>query len=81
MSARSYEVINAVPDAPRHPVIGALAGLALALGAALLLFVYGVVPMTVGWLFGLLLVGALFGIVAAYVTPPLQPRGGQSRSR
>ena len=75
MSSRRYKVINSVPDARRHPLIGAFAGIALAIGAALLLFVYGVVPMTVGWLFGLLLVGALFGIVAAYVTPPLEPRG------
>jgi hypothetical protein len=45
----------------------------LGIGLALILFVFGILPVTVMWL-GILTVGlALLGIVLAYVTPV---RGG-----
>jgi hypothetical protein len=55
--------------AKRHPVRGFFAGLFLGLGAALLLFVLGVLPMTVAWLGIITLVGIVLGIVLAYVAP------------
>ncbi len=55
--------------AKRHPVRGFFAGLFLGLGIALLLFVLGVLPMTVAWLGILTLVGIVVGIVLAYVAP------------
>jgi hypothetical protein len=57
----------------RHPVLGFFAGMFLGIGLALILFVFGILPVTVIWL-GILTVGlALLGIVLAYVTPV---RGG-----
>jgi hypothetical protein len=57
----------------RHPVLGFFAGMFLGIGLALILFVFGILPVTVMWL-GILTVGlALLGIVLAYVTPV---RGG-----
>ena len=53
----------------RHPVLGFFTGLFLGLGIALLLFVFGVIPMTAVWLAGLVLGLAVLGVVAAYVTP------------
>ena len=53
----------------RHPVMGFFAGLLLGLGVALLLFVFGVVPMTVMWLAILALGVAVLGVVLAYVAP------------
>ena len=55
--------------AKRHPVRGFLAGLFLGLGVALLLFVLGVLPMTIAWLGIITLVGIVLGIVLAYVAP------------
>lgn len=54
----------------RHPVRGVVAGLVLGLGAALLLFVFGVVPMTLLWLALVVVAGAALGLVLAYVVPP-----------
>jgi hypothetical protein len=59
--------------AKRHPVRGFFAGLFLGLGVALLLFVLGVLPMTLAWLGIVTLVGVVVGIVLAYVAPV---RGG-----
>jgi putative flippase GtrA len=55
--------------AKRHPVRGFFAGLFLGLGIALLLFVLGVLPMTVARLCIVTLVGIVVGIVLAYVAP------------
>jgi len=55
--------------AKRHPVRGFVAGLLLGLGVALLLFVLGVLPMTIAWLGIITLVGIVLGIVLAYVAP------------
>lgn len=55
--------------ARRHPVLGFFSGLVFGLGLALLLFTYGVLPMTVLWLGYLLLAGAILGIILAYVAP------------
>lgn len=53
----------------RHPVRGFFAGLLLGIGIALILFVFGVIPMTVIWL-GVLALGlAVLGVVAAYAAP------------
>jgi hypothetical protein len=59
--------------AKRHPVMGFFAGLFLGLGVAMLLFVFGIVPMTVVWLTVLALGMAVLGVVLAYVAPA---RGG-----
>ncbi|MBK9740317.1 MAG: hypothetical protein IPO93_12570 [Actinobacteria bacterium] len=53
----------------RRPVMGFFAGLILGIGIALLLFVFGIVPMTVMWLAILTLGCAVLGIVLAYVAP------------
>ncbi len=55
--------------ARRHPVTGFFAGLLLGIGIALVLFVFGVVPMTLMWLGILAGGGAVLGIVVAYVLP------------
>ena len=53
----------------RHPVRGFFAGLMLGIGLAVMLFIYGVVPMTPVWLVALVVGGIAFGVVLAYVTP------------
>jgi hypothetical protein len=55
--------------AKRHPVRGFVAGLFLGLGVALLLFVLGVLPMTIAWLGIVTLAGIVLGVVLAYVAP------------
>lgn len=64
----------------RRPLVGTAAGLCLGLAAALLLFVYGVLPMTIAWLVVLLLIGGVAGVITALVLPPLHPasRGASS---
>ncbi len=57
----------------RHPVLGLLAGLLLGLGVVLMLFVFGVVPMTVVWLGVAVGGGAVLGALAAYVVPARRP--------
>jgi multisubunit Na+/H+ antiporter MnhB subunit len=53
----------------RHPIMGFFGGLLLGIGIALMLFVFGVVPMTVVWL-GVLALGlAILGVVLAYAVP------------
>jgi hypothetical protein len=57
----------------RHPVLGFFAGLFLGFGLALVLFVFGVLPVTVMWL-GILSVGfAILGVILAFIAPA---RGG-----
>jgi multisubunit Na+/H+ antiporter MnhB subunit len=53
----------------RHPVLGFFAGLFLGIGIALLLFVFGLLPMTVMWL-GVITIGfAVLGVLLAYAVP------------
>jgi CHASE2 domain-containing sensor protein len=53
----------------RHSVMGFLGGVSLGVGIALLLFVYGVVPMTVVW-FVVIAVGlGILGWIFARVIP------------
>jgi hypothetical protein len=61
--------------ARRHPVRGFLAGLFLGIGAALLLFVFGVLPFTLAMLGIVTAVGIVVGVVLAYVAPvrPAEP--------
>ena len=59
----------------RRPVLGFFAGLVFGIGVALMLFVFGVVAMTVLWLAIVALGFAILGIVVAYVAPP---RGGKA---
>jgi multisubunit Na+/H+ antiporter MnhB subunit len=59
--------------AHRHPILGFFAGLFFGFGLALILFVFGVLPVTVTWL-AILTVGmAVLGVIFAYTTPV---RGG-----
>jgi multisubunit Na+/H+ antiporter MnhB subunit len=53
----------------RHPVLGFFSGLFLGLGLVLMLFVFGVLPMTVLWLALFALGLAVLGVVVAYVLP------------
>jgi len=55
--------------ARRHPVRGFFAGLFLGVGAALLLFVFGVLPFTLVMLGIITVVGIVVGVVLAYVAP------------
>ncbi len=57
----------------RHPFLGLFAGLLLGLGVVLMLFTFGVVPMTVVWLGALTVGGAVLGVLAAYVVPVRRP--------
>ncbi len=59
----------------RRPVLGFFAGVFLGIGVALLLFVFGVVPMTVMWLGIVTLACAILGIVVAYVAPAARRKG------
>jgi hypothetical protein len=58
------------PIVRRHPVRGLLGGLLLGLGVVLLVFAYGILPMTVVLLGAFVLGGAAVGVALAYVTPP-----------
>ncbi len=49
--------------------MGFFAGLFLGLGSALLLFVFGIIPVTIFWLVGLIIVGIAIGIVLGFVAP------------
>lgn len=53
----------------RHPVMGFLAGVLLGMGVCLMLFAMGVVPVSVLWLGGLTLAGAVLGVALAYAVP------------
>ncbi|HEY5135672.1 MAG TPA: hypothetical protein VIJ41_07770 [Candidatus Nanopelagicales bacterium] len=53
----------------RHPVRGFFAGLFLGVGAALLLFVFGVLPFTLVMLGIITVIGIVVGIVLAFVAP------------
>jgi hypothetical protein len=55
--------------ARRHPVRGFFAGLFLGVGAALLLFVFGVLPFTLAMLGIVTAAGVVVGVVLAYVAP------------
>jgi multisubunit Na+/H+ antiporter MnhB subunit len=53
----------------RHPVMGFFGGLMFGIGIALMLFVFGIVPISALW-FGILAIGcAVLGVVLAYVVP------------
>jgi multisubunit Na+/H+ antiporter MnhB subunit len=57
----------------RRPILGFFAGLFFGFGLALILFSFGVLPVTVMWL-GLSTLGfAVLGVVLAYVTPSRGP--------
>ncbi len=58
----------------RHPIMGFFAGLLLGLGLAVLLVIFGIVPMTALWLAILVGGGVVLGIVLAYVTPARAPK-------
>ncbi len=53
----------------RRPVLGFFAGLVFGLGLALVLFVFGILPTTAVWLVVVTVVGAVLGVVTAYVAP------------
>lgn len=55
--------------AHRHPILGFFAGLFFGFGLALILFVFGVLPVTVLWLVVLTVGMALLGVLLAYVAP------------
>ena len=61
--------VTAAPKVHRHRVLACVAGLLIGLGAVLMLFVYGVVPL--GWvpLVVGLVVGALVGVLLVSVMP------------
>ena len=61
----------------RHPVLGFFAGLVLGLGIAMLLFVFGIVPMTISWLGIVVAAFVVLGVVLAFVAPA---RAGSERS-
>jgi multisubunit Na+/H+ antiporter MnhB subunit len=53
----------------RRPILGFFAGLFFGFGLALILFSFGILPVTVMWL-GLSTLGfAVLGVVLAYVAP------------
>ncbi|MDP4014861.1 MAG: hypothetical protein U0990_00225 [Candidatus Nanopelagicales bacterium] len=62
----------------RRPILGFFSGLVFAIGISLLLFVYGVLPMTVVWLGFVALAGAVIGVVLAYIAPAREPADGAS---
>ncbi|MDO8310091.1 MAG: hypothetical protein Q7V58_17260 [Actinomycetota bacterium] len=53
----------------RHPILGFFSGLLLGVGIALMLFTFGIVPMTVLWLAVLMVGGIVIGIALAYALP------------
>lgn len=53
----------------RHPVLGLFAGLFLGLGVALLLIVFGIVPLSATWLAGLTVGFGVLGVAGAYAVP------------
>lgn len=53
----------------RHPVMGVFAGLFLGVGLCLMLFALGTVPVSILWLAGLTLAGAVLGVALAYAVP------------
>jgi uncharacterized membrane protein SpoIIM required for sporulation len=59
----------------RRPVLGFFAGVFLGAGIAIMLFVFGILPMTVMWLGVVVLLGAVLGVVVSYVAPV---RGGKA---
>jgi len=70
-----------VAGVERHPVLGGIAGFLIGVGAALLLFVYGVLPLTAGWFLALALLGAVLGVVGALSIPAMRgPRPQPARS-
>lgn len=53
----------------RHPVMGVFAGLFLGIGLCLMLFALGTVPVSIAWLGGLTVAGAVAGLALAYAVP------------
>lgn len=58
----------------RRPVLGFFAGLIFALGLALMLAVLGIIPMSVVWIGAVAGLGAVLGIIAAYLAPARAPK-------
>lgn len=59
----------------RHPVLGFFSGLLLGLGAAIMLVLLGVVPMSVLWLGIITVAGIVIGIALAYALPARRAAG------
>jgi formate/nitrite transporter FocA (FNT family) len=53
----------------RHPVRGFFAGLMLGIGLAIMLVIYGVVPITAMWFTAFVVGGIVIGVGVACVTP------------
>lgn len=64
----------------RHSVMGFFGGASLGLGIALLLFVYGLVPMTVMWLALIVLGLGILGWIFARVIPARKPEHGDDEA-
>ncbi|MHB1165793.1 MAG: hypothetical protein ACYC0W_04260 [Candidatus Nanopelagicales bacterium] len=60
----------------RHPILGFFSGLLLGIGIALILFTFGIVPMTILWLAVLTVGGIVIGIALAYALPARGRRQG-----
>lgn len=59
----------------RHPVLGFFSGLLLGLGAAIMLVLLGIVPMSVLWLGIITVAGIVIGIALAYALPARRAAG------
>lgn len=64
----------------RHPIMGFFAGLLFGLGVALMLFMLGVVPMTVMWLAICTVGGIVLGVALAYAVPARRAKDAATRS-
>jgi len=60
-------------DTDRHPVIALFGGLLIGVGVAVLLFVFGVLAVSWGWLLGSAALFGLLSVVGAYVVPARKP--------
>jgi hypothetical protein len=67
-----YEDAEFGVEKQRHPFFAFGGGVLVGIGIVLLLFVFGVVPVSWGWLIGAALVFGLLGVVGAYVVPARQ---------
>ncbi len=64
-----YDLDEFGTEKDRHPVLGFLGGLVLGVGVAMLLFVFGVVPVSIGWLAGCAAGFAVLAMIGALVVP------------
>lgn len=60
----------------RRPFRGLFGGLVLGFGVALLLIVYGILALNMWYLLGVVVAGALVGLLLAYVAPARTRRTG-----